>query len=336
MSTTPQDMLSVATDPITSLKNSLFLSIGLANLPEFSGGPQDDIEKFLQEFKRAAITLTKEQKCLALKKCLVGDAAIFLKNYMKSDISNGCWKQVKAELRKRFSRVDPNLLYRTQLNKMSFDPVTSTLLGYVDKYANLYRKIHSKAQDSEMIQDISLNLGRHIVLKLNQLSENWKAIESFEDFRKLISRLERDIMSLEADNLNHTTQELKATVDSLVSSALQSPVKEIQDILAQLNHRTKESANAENLAIVKHADYPDNRGPRESGKRSDRDWDHEPNRRRARFEKDQFSRRFSDLRRSYEERYGPVIGGCFACHGPHFKRHCPYLAMDLKEPRNRQ
>lgn len=214
-------------DPLSSLKNSLYLSLGLANLPEFRGTPNEDIEKFFQEFGRATTPLTSEQKCVALKKSLVGDAALFLKKYLKSPVSQGDWKCVKSELRKRFSRIEPSLLYRTELKKMIFDPVESTLLGHVDKYAKLYRKIHSEAKDNELIQDISLNLGKSIVLKLNQLSADWKSLQDFESFRSLISRLERDIITLESDVSGQAAQELTSAVNKLVTVALQPPIKEI-------------------------------------------------------------------------------------------------------------
>lgn len=80
-------------DQLTALQNSL--NLNLANVPEFKGSPQEDIEKFLKEFSRATVHLSKEQKCLALKRAPTEDACLFLKNYLKSYITIGDWKEAK-------------------------------------------------------------------------------------------------------------------------------------------------------------------------------------------------------------------------------------------------
>lgn len=319
-------------DPLASLKNSLFMTIGLTNLPEFRGAPYEDVEQFLREFSRATTTLLPEQKCIALKKALVGDASIYAKKYLKEELLHGQWKQVKASLRNRFSRIEPSLLYRTELNKMSFDPVQSTLLGYIDRYAGLYKKVHQAAADNEMILDISLNLGQHIVLKLNQLSGNWRSLANFEDFRELISRLERDIMSLERDTANQTTQELASTVNKLVSTALQPPIKEFQDLITRLSQKASQEPDTENVAALKHGKYPDRsnetkRDAQASGKRSDRDWGEDRPFRQG-FKKSK------DLKRAYEDKFGEPPGPCYYCGGHHFRRHCPLDMPDLKEQRD--
>jgi len=326
---------SMAADPLASFKNSLHLAVGLAKLPEFGGAPNEDIEKFLKEFATATTALTSEQKCLALRKALTGDAALFLKKYLKPKLLLGEWKEAKAELRKRFSRIEPSLLYRTQLNKMSFNQVETTLLSYVDKYADLYRKIHTKAEDRELIQDLSLNLGKNIIVKLNQLSSDWKAFDSFENFRRLIQRLERDIMSLENDTLAQTTEELAARVNKMVRSALESPIKEIQDILANLSQHAKQASETKQVAAVKHAGYPAYRYDRD--KRKNRDWEPDQNRPRPRVEQETeptLTQRASELRKAYAEKYGEVTGPCYICGGQHFRRHCPLGQTDLKESGN--
>lgn len=317
-------------DPLAGLQNSIFMNIGLANLPEYHGYPHEDIEKFLREFGRATTALTQEQKTIAIKKALVGDANVFLKKYLKQHLLLGEWKQIKQKLRERFSRVEPSLLYRTELNKMTFDPTKHTLLGYVDNYAKLYKKIHTEAKDLELIQDISLNLGKSIVLKLNQLSADWKTINNFETFRNLISRLERDIMTLETDISNYNTQELTTTVNKLVTAALLPPIKEFQDLVTRMGQKPKEDTKEENLAAVKHGRYPetnDNRQRRDedSGKRRDRDWDNGRDRYKGVYKK------AKELKRTYEEKFGEVSGPCFLCSGYHFRRHCPLDQPDLKE-----
>jgi len=330
--TSPLEEQAMLVDPLASLKNSLYLSLGMSGLPEFKGGPHEDIEKFLNEFGRAVTALPNEQKCLALKRALVGDAAIFLKKYLKQELLRGDWKYIKAELRKRFSRIDPNLLYRTQLKKMSFDPQESTLLGYVDRYASLYKKIHSAAKDNELIQDLSLNLGENIVLKLNHLSADWKDINCFEKFRCLISRLERDIMSLENDLSSRSTKDLTASVNELVTSALQSPINEIRGILNNLKDKANETVDTEKVAAIKHADHPNYRQFNNTGKRRDREWDQDRHQRANNYQGEKPSfKRGRDLKKTYEEKFGRVNGPCFYCGGQHFRRHCPLDMPDLKD-----
>lgn len=317
--------LNPTSNPLAGLQNSIFMSIGLANLPEFHGAPNEDIDKFLSEFGRATTALTQKQKCLALKKALVSDANVFLKNYLKQQLLLGDWKFIKQALRKRFSNVEPSLLYRTELNKMSFNQEKHTLLGYVDNYAKLYRKIHTEAKDIELIQDISLNLGKNIVLKLNQLSSNWKALDNFEMFRDLISRLEKDILTLESSIANINANELTSTVNKLVTAALVPPIKDIRELVTQLIHKPKEEPKNETVAAVKHGRYPDapdNRQKRDMGKRRDRDWDEDPDRYRYVYKK------AKELKRMYEEKYGEVSGPCYYCGGHHFRRHCPFSEME--------
>lgn len=330
-----------SSDPLSSLKNSIYLSLSLSNLPEFHGLPNEDIDDFLKKFSRATTALPYDQKCLALKKALVGDASIYLKTYLKGELLRGDWKSVKDSLRKRFSQVEPNLMYRTELNKMTFDQKKSTLLGYVDRYANLYRKIHSEAKDDELIQDISLNLGKKIILKLNQLSSDWKSLNNFEIFRSLISRLERDILSLEGDTMSETTLELANTVNQLVTSALQTPIKGIQDILGQLSKKAKSEPEIENVAAVKYGGYPDRSDdrPRQGyGKRKDRQWDSDKDHQNMKEDDEQVEwslvRRGKELRQAYEDKFGPLYGPCFLCGGHHFRRHCPLAPNNLKELRS--
>lgn len=325
-------------DPFASFKNSWYWSLGMVNLPEFRGKPGEDLEKFLQDFGRATAALTGEQKCLALKRSLVGDAALFLKKYLKPQILQGNWKDVKVKLRERFSQVEPGLLYRTQLRRMTFDPAESTLLGYIDKYEKLYKRIHSEARDNELIQDLSLNLGKNIVLKLNQLSSDWRSATNFESFRSLVARLERDITSLETDLSGQNIQGLTATVNQLVTTALQAPVKEIQEILASLKNQTQPEISKEKAAAVRYTHYP-SKNEHNPGKRRDRDWEDQPgtNRNLERGpEVGPISKRARELKKAYEEKFGTISGPCFYCGGQHFRRHCPLDMPDLKDRGNRQ
>ena len=330
-----------------ALQNSIYLGIGLSNLPEFHGSPKEDVNKFLKEFSRATSALTPEQKCVALKKSLVDDASIFSKNYLKVYLQRGDWKTAKNELKNRFSLIEPSLLYRTELKNMVYEPEKSSLLGYIDRYANLYRKIHSEVKDKELIQDISLNLGNNVILKLNQLASDWKSLDNFETFRTLVSRLERDIMSLETALSNQITTNMANTVNKLVSSALETPIKGMQEIINQLTQKTKTEPATENLAAVKYVQYPEppqNRYRQDYNKKREREW--EETRDRQRFRRDEGKRdedrneptmgeKARDLKKAYEDKFGKVPGICYYCRGYHFRRHCPF-DMNLKEREDRR
>lgn len=349
MSTQGQDEgqtgLTQQVDPWIGITNALHLSLGLANVPEYSGSTDEDVEEFLKKFARATTALSSEQKCLVLRKALVGDAEIFLKNYLKPYLLLGDWKSTKEELRKRFSHIDPQLSYRAKLKEMVFEPSKKNLLGYVDRYANLYKKIHSESKDSELIQDISLSLGKAIILKLNQLSADWRSIKNFEEFRTLVLRLERDIMALETDTLNETANDLASKVNVLVTSALQEPIKGIQDILSQISsQKIKEKKQVEELAAVKYSRYPNNKEdrPQQDTKRRERDWEEAY----EGYDFDRFGRksvktrfalnRLKELKQKYEENHGRIFGTCYICDGLHFRRHCPLENPDLNDNRNRQ
>lgn len=316
---------SYQVDPFEGLKNSVFMGLGLANVPEFRGAPNEDINQFLSEFGRATTTLNATQKCLALKKALVGDAATYLKSYLKEDLQKGEWKKAKAKLRDRFSYIEPALLYRTELNKKSFDPKKNTLLGYVDGYAKLYSKIHTGAKDSELIQDLSLNLGKPIILKLNQISADWKSIEDFESFRKLISRLARDIMALEDEISIQETNDIASKVGSLVSSALSPHLKEFKGLISRLDEKSQDKPETEKLAAVKCGEYPTRTKeyPRsDQNKRRGREWEA--------TDQQVPDKRTNDLMKAYEDRHGRVPGACLYCNGMHWHKHCPLRSPHLK------
>lgn len=225
---------------------------------------------------------------------------------------------------------------------MSYDPSRDTLLGYVDRYAKIYKKIHAGANELELIQEISLNLGQRIVLKLNQLSSDWKTIDKFEVFRDLISRLEKDIMALENELNNQTNQDLASTVNKLVASALAPPLTEFKELINRLSQKSKEDPGIENVAAIKHGGYPDSRSDererRDFHKRKSRDWDkkshvdpaYDSERPQGVF------RKAKELKKAYEDKYGEVYGPCFYCSGHHFRRHCPLEISDLKELGDRQ
>lgn len=330
-------------ESINRVRDSIYYNLNLTNIPEFKGAPQENIDEFLKEFKRVTSSFSNDQRCHALKRALIGDAAIYAKIYLKKELTENNWKEVKNKLRKRFLLIDIELKNRTELRRMVYNKNSSTLLGYVDRYASLYRKVHSKAKDSELIGDLSLNLGQDLVRKLNQLSANWQTDTEFENFRTLIARLERDIIALEPERSTDDTKNLTSTVNQIVVAALEQPLKDIKTILAKAVKKPEEQPEPiEVLAAIQHSRDSRNyerRDNYEVSKRKDRPWESS-----NRAQKEPYKyRRYSnpekerlnmaeELKKEYESRYGTPRGGCFVCRGFHFQRHCPlYNIQSLKD-----
>lgn len=330
----PKEVNEWAQDKLTTL-----FSIGLMKIPEYAGKPSENIETFLKEFGRATIALTRPQKCLALKRALVGDAGLFAKNYLKKYIATGEWKQAKNLLRTRFSAIDINLVYRSELSKMSYEPEKKSLLAYIDKYADLYRKIHTDAKDNNLIQDLGLNLGNDVVLKLNQLSSSWRSMSDFESFRELIGRLEKDIISLEMTAKADSAAQLAITVNKIVKDAISNPITEIKDLLNNMARKPASEPPTTAIAAVKNVQYPSDtfQGNGQGyGKRKERSWNGNQGGKRLGPESSERGFRCGDLLKAYEQRFGPLRGTCFTCGGLHLRKHCPLHEENLKVEGNRQ
>lgn len=272
---------------------------------------------------------------MAIKRSLTGDAGFFAKNYLKPDLVAGKWKEVKEALRNRFSPIDRELMSRTELRNMVYNKDSSTLLGYVHRYANLYRKVHPRAEDRELIGDLALNLGAELVRKLNQISPGWQTTVTFESFRALISRLEKDILPYESTK-TASPAEIMTVVNRTVLAALEEPMKDIRNLIESATKRPEEAVEKA-LAAVHHSN--NYRAPRRLFKRKDRDWDDRPSSGNQRpkqsnetGEKRDRTSRLDDLKKHYEESFGKLNGTCFTCDGFHFKRHCPLENIEaLKE-----
>lgn len=321
---------SMIADSIEKLRDSLYVNWGLNNLPEFKGSPSEDIEKFLKDFGRATSTHTHSQKCQALRRALTGDAEMFLKKYLKYELNNNDWKRIKEGLRKRFSQIDLNLIYRTKLNKMTYSPERSTLLGYADRFADLYRKVHRDSKDKELVEELALNLGNDIVRRLNLISADWRKTADFEEFRQLLTRLEKDIIALERKD-KKVDEDMINRMNSMVTSALEQPLAEIKKLLVNANPKPEVK---EAVAAVKHGRYPPEKPEQgyHQGKRNYREWNDTGNqykKRNEQYSKRYFDDRANELKNNYERKFGRVNGPCFLCQGLHFRRHCPFEDENL-------
>lgn len=205
-----------------------------------------------------------------MKRSLVGDAGIHAKNYLKAALSAEDWKEVKRLLRDRFLPSGRELANRTELRNMAYNRQTSTLLGYVDRFGSLYKKVHPKADDAELISDVSLDLGPEFIRQLGRLSPDWQLLKSFEAFRTIIGRMEDDITASERSQ-GVSAAEIMKTVNKTVVAALEEPLKEMKSLLAAAS-KPSEPIGHESLAAVDHSRRPRD-GQRPPYKRKEREWE---------------------------------------------------------------
>lgn len=320
-------------ETMAKAKEAMYYDLNFIKKPEFAGRPGEDLEAFLKDFGRATLTLAPEKKCVAVKRSLVGDAGMYAKNYLKPALAVGDWKAVKAALRDRFLPSGRELAQRTELRGMVFNREASTLLGYVDRYKTLYKKVHPKADDMELISDASLNLGPEFIRQLGRMAPDWQRLKSFEAFRTIISRMEHDISASERSK-GANALEIMRTVNKTVVAALEEPLKEIRSLLTMATKQS-EPANQESVAAIDHFRRPrDNQ--RQPYKRKERDWERgrqqEYSPPPTNHRNQEPSPRVQELMRLYEQNFGQLRGTCFTCGGFHFKRHCPLENLnDLKE-----
>lgn len=314
---------------LSRMREAMFFNLNMMKLPEYWGKPQESIDEFLKEFKRATIAFTDEQKCQAIKRALVGDAGIFAKKFLKQDLNAGKWKEVKKALLHRFLPVDIELSYRNELNKMSFNKNHSTLLGYVDRYISLYKKIHQSAADKELISDLGINLGKQIIRKLNRFSADWEKMENIDEFRSLIARLDKDLLYLD-DEPSEEIKPLTTTINNIVTTALENQIKGLKDMI-ETSVQKKEEKIEETLAAIRQQ-Y--NRRPFEKDrtynreKRKDRDISPDQESQPRKYNEQRWHRTTNDLKAEYIKRFGQVHGGCYTCGGYHFRKHCPLGNLD--------
>lgn len=203
----------------TRLNQSLVLEDAVANLnqtitqyqalkamtipvPEFKGLPHEDVFEFLKRFKIATLSLNQKFKCLALNKALVGPAHLWAKSGIKNFISNEDWKSAKKAIIDRFGPPNQELRYQERLTKMRYDPKVTTLMSYIEDYANCCKKAFDQVRDQDVIRSLSLNLPKDIIRHLNMLSDHWESLESINAFYALVRRLETKILPYEAKDEN--------------------------------------------------------------------------------------------------------------------------------------
>lgn len=319
-------------DSIARLSESIsqHAATALINLkiPEFSGSPQQDVNKFISDFKFATLTLNDELRCLALQRSLIGPAKVWAKVNIKQEMLDGDWSAAKSKLRQRFLAPGQELRQLDKLAKMKYDPLEMTLSSYVETFADLYKRVHPNASEAGIIQGIRLNLTPDILRHLNIISDSWTTFTTLNEFLTLVTRVERDILPYE----------IKPKVDENANlTAIAAALKEIREIATA--RRQPEESHPQTIEVLA-AVAPQTRGNDNSAnKRQHQDDNYDSN-------NNQFKRQYNwprpprntndnqgheptDAQRRYETKHGKVPYPCRTCRGMHFHRHCPYHQQDL-------
>lgn len=318
-------------------------------VPEFGGLPQEDVFEFLKRFKLATLSLNQKFKCLALNKALTGPARLWAKGNLKGLINDEDWKSAKKAIVDRFAPPNRELRYQERLNKMEYDPKATTLMSYVEEYANIYRKAYEEAQDKDIVRALSLNLPKDILKNLNLISDNWNSSESLPSFFQLIRRLESKILPYEPNDNEEGEKISLSTLTKMLADIKDSLSSQLKN-----NKPDEEKANT-SLALVT-ADNQDKRvrfsepqrtydnrytrryqpyrdfQPRPQERyyqRPAQRWSQNNERRLLPIEHQEEKDRTSDLTKSYYQTYGKPPNPCFTCGQNHFNRHCPFRELNL-------
>lgn len=369
MSQLTNDTPSVTESTLQKLANSIqqqaATSLSSIQIPTFKGLPEEDVHDYLRRFKLATITLSDELRCLALQKSLSGAAHIWSRNNIKHDLTLGNWSEVKKALVERFSSPNRELRYQEKLAKLQFDPKTSTLLSYVEAYADCYRRAHGAVTDQVIIKALSLNLPHPILKNLNLLNDEWIGFDRLRHFNDLVKKLETKIIPYES------TETISDDKKSLAE--LMKMIQELKEA-TQKRDQPKEDPKSDDQQALAAVRFQDNSGAQGSRNEGFRNNDFRQNYRDSGLNKPFYPRRdqqryprrgyqtfgpqrgsqfqyrsnnrnneahtnqqvsisnqkedSSDLATAYEAKYGKVPSPCFTCKGNHFNRHCPYFDLN--------
>ena len=319
------DSIAKLSDSISQHAATVLINL---KIPEFSGAPQQEVSKFIKDFKAATLTLNDELKCLALQRAIVGPARVWAKTNIKQELAEGNWEAAKFKLRKRFSLPGEDLRLSEKLAKMQYDSNDMSLSSYVETYADLFKKVQPNSSDRDVIRGMRLNLSPEILKHLNIISATWTTLTSLREFIVLITRVERDILPFESKSKPDTDANLTAMV---------SAIKELKEIVStQKQPHQIQSQNTEIVAAIANRApayvQPDNKRPfpgdhyeQQNGNfKKQFNWPRAP----ANAGGQQVGNQ-SELQRRYEAKFGKVPYPCRTCCGLHFHRHCPLNIQDL-------
>lgn len=217
--------------------------IASISVPEFRGQPNEDVRDFLKRFKMATLSFDDRTRCVALNKALLGSAHTWAKENLKDAISKNDWKAAKKEIINRFALPDQELRHQQKLSRLKFDAKESTLMSYVEEYADTYRKAYREAKDADVIRSLRLNLPDEILLNLNILSDDWSTLESLGTLYPLIRRVESKIMPYESKE--------KAGTERADIASIANMLKELQSAIAKKEAEPAEAKPQESIAALR-------------------------------------------------------------------------------------
>lgn len=326
--------------------------IASISVPEFRGQPNEDVRDFLKRFKMATLSFDDRTRCVALNKALLGSAHTWAKENLKDAISKNDWKAAKKEIINRFALPDQELRHQQKLSRLKFDAKESTLMSYVEEYADTYRKAYREAKDADVIRSLRLNLPDEILLNLNILSDDWSTLESLGTLYPLIRRVESKIMPYESKE--------KAGTERADIASIANMLKELQSAIAKKEAEPAEAKPQESIAALRtrspepkrvrfdndRVEYPANpeRRYRSYGYRGGRGQktNRASNTNRIPELGQNFPRMLPgpsksdpmpdadrDLLEAYYRTHGKPPNPCYTCRGNHFNRHCPFKDVNL-------
>lgn len=298
-------------------------------IPEYSGKIGEDVRNFLALFKKNTLTFTDEMRCMALQKALSGTAKIWAKENIKGLIANNDWKAAKEAIVKRFGGPDHDLRHHEELSKLEFNPKKYGLLGFTEKYANLYRRAHPGAKDNEIIKNLKFKLPKNVQRSMNILDDEWVSYEDIKKFYELVDRTEVKLLQLEEEKLDegsiatNMTKMFKDLKEDLLDklTVVEKQAEKPAEVVAAINNVQAADQDvgkyqkASQKYNVRHEPYNKNqRGPQ---KRKNNDTQ-EPR-----------GSSWSEFKiREYDKRFGRPPGPCQICGGHHRNKHCPLNKMD--------
>lgn len=301
-------------------------------LPSFGGLPNEDIHKFLKDFKAATITCNEELRCLALDKALIGCAHTWAKKHIKDEIKKGDWQEAKKKFRKRFIPPDENLRYLEKLSKMKYNSSEITLSCYVEAFADTYSKAHKDAFDKDIIRSLRINLPHDIIRNLNVLSESWAELDNLDSFMKIVDRLERSILPYDSkpSSVHPDYAKLTAVIEGLEKkittqqAQIKAEQQEQKEVIAAVTRQTSQRSQQERGYKRAHDDG-DNQ-PRTDNRYSKRFNNNPKPNSDAAYDRQETKSR-AQLQQEYEQTHGKVPGPCWTCGDNHFNKHCPYRPL---------
>lgn len=356
-----------ADETITKLCESInqqqqITSIAGLNIPEFGGGPHEDVTEFLQKFKATTFSLNDELKCIALRKALVNSARIWAKDNLKELILVGDWKEAKKAIEERFQSADYHERYHKKLLAMKYEPKEITLRSYVEGYVACFRKAHKTATDKNIIESLVQNLPTSIKHTLNMLSETWRQMDELKMLYPLIKRVEQTILPYApaeqdpGEKLNVTTmakllkqmqEEFKKDCLDKIKLEAKTTQEEAVAAIGRIYNQHGSNGNVDQRDVNK-APYPrfparqhgfkDAQNMRynryqayaQENNRQRRPPQPMPNRPLSFEHNEKYKKEFGrqNVQETYYQRFGKPPRPCLHCQESHFNRHCPYKHLN--------